>query len=143
MHDSFHSSLLREHIPNDDRLFPGRMDTQLGITPETEGEWAVDRILSHSGSKAESIFEILWKSGDITWLPYYQITHLQALTDYLDLFGANKISKLPKGTGKPPQNDPQVFIGTVFYSPSAKPNPTTPLLSLFKSRLKSTVQSIF
>jgi hypothetical protein len=29
VHDVFHSSLLREHIPNDDRLFPGRMDNSL------------------------------------------------------------------------------------------------------------------
>ena len=41
VHDVFHSSLLRIHIPNDDRLFPGRMDTQL--VGEDEGdEWAVD-----------------------------------------------------------------------------------------------------
>ena len=118
------------------------MDTQLDVTPDTEGEWAVDQILSHSGAKAESIFEILWKSGDITWLPYYQITHLQALTEYLDLFGVNKISKLPKGTGKPPQDDPQVFIGAVSYSSPANPNTTTPLLSLLKNRLNSAVQSI-
>ena len=29
VHDVFHSSLLRIHIPNDNRLFPGCMDTQL------------------------------------------------------------------------------------------------------------------
>ena len=45
IHDVFHASLLHEHVPNDDRLFPGRMDTQIGNTPDTEGEWAVDRIL--------------------------------------------------------------------------------------------------
>ena len=78
VHDVFHSSLLREHIPNDDRLFPGWLDTQLGELPETEGEWAVERILSHAGASTDSIFEIKWASGDITWLPYYQITHLQA-----------------------------------------------------------------
>ena len=33
IHDVFHSSLLREHIPNDDRLFPGHLDTQLGTGP--------------------------------------------------------------------------------------------------------------
>ena len=54
----FHASLLQEHIPNDDRLFPGRMDTQIGNNPETEGEWAVDRILSHAGSRMDSVFEI-------------------------------------------------------------------------------------
>ena len=116
VHDVFHSSLLREHIPNDDRLFPGRMDTQVGNTPETEGEWVVERILSHAGARKDSVFEIKWKSGDISWLPYYQITHLQALTDYLDLFGESKINNLPKGTGKPPQDDPQIFLGYVSLS---------------------------
>ena len=73
IHDVFHSSLLRIHIPNDDRLFPGRMDTQLSDDFDND-EWAVDRILSHHGSRTEATFEILWKSGDVTWLPYYQIT---------------------------------------------------------------------
>ena len=126
VHNSFHASLLREHIPNDDRLFPGRMDSQLGSEPDTEGEWAVDSILSHSGSNTDSIFEIKWKSGDITWLPYYQITHLQALTDYLDLLGIKNISTLPKGAGQPPREDPQLFLGLVSFSPQPILPPTTP-----------------
>ena len=85
------------------------MDTQLEDA-DNDGEWAVDRILSHHGSSTEATFEMLWKSGDVTWLPYYQITHLQALTDYLELLKVDKITKLPRGTGQPPQDDPQVFI---------------------------------
>ena len=49
MHDVFHSSLLRIHVPNDDRLFPGRMDTQLGDSPDAKDEWAINLIKSHSG----------------------------------------------------------------------------------------------
>ena len=112
IHDVFHSSLLRIHVPNDDRLFPGRMDTQLSGADDGD-EWAVDRILSHHGSRTDASFEIYWKSGDVTWLPYYQITYLQALTDYLELLGVRKIAKLPKGTGRPPQDDPQVFVGSI------------------------------
>ena len=99
IHDVFHSSLLRIHVPNNDRLFPGRMDTQL-TGDDDDDEWAVDRILSHHGSQMDASFEILWKSGDVTWLPYYQITHLQALTDYLELLKVKKISKLPTGHGR-------------------------------------------
>lgn len=124
IHDVFHVSLLREHIPNDDRLFPGWLDTQIGDTPEIEGEWAVDRILSHAGSKADTIFEIKWKSRDVTWLPYYQITHLQALTEYLDLLGERNIHKLPKGTGKPPREAPQLFLGAVALGPHSIATPT-------------------
>ncbi|KAJ3514734.1 hypothetical protein NLJ89_g2201 [Agrocybe chaxingu] len=115
VHDVFHSSLLRIHIPNDDRLFPGRLDTQLGIGPETTEEWAVDRILSHSGSKKGAIFEILWSAGDKTWLPYDQVDHLHALTAYLELLGVDSIDKLPKGDGKPPSDDPQVFLGAISH----------------------------
>nr|GAT47604.1 gag-pol polyprotein [Mycena chlorophos] len=47
-HPAFHASLLRIHIPNDDRRFPGRQISQFtGIGDEDEHEWAVDRILSH------------------------------------------------------------------------------------------------
>ena len=122
VHPVFHSSLLRIHLPNDDRLFPGRMDTQLGNSPETEGEWAVDRILSHASSKSNSIFEVKWKTGDVTWLPYYQVAHLQALTDYLDLLGVTRISNFPKGIGSPPRTDPQVFLGanSCFIAPFLK-----------------------
>lgn len=141
VHDIFHLSLLREHVPNDDRLFPGRLYTQFGNTPETEGEWAVERVLSHAGAGTDSVFEIKWKSGDITWLPYYQITHLQALTDYLDLYGESKIRKLPKGTSKPPQEDPQVFLGTLEYIPHPIPNPITSELDEYKSKRHLTAQN--
>jgi hypothetical protein len=66
------------------------MDTQIAGEETTDNEWAVDCIRSHSGTGTDAVFEITWKSGDITWLPYYQITHLQALTDYLDLMGGQK-----------------------------------------------------
>ena len=69
VHDVFHSTLLQIHIPNDDRLFPGCMDTQVAGETPTTNEWAVDHIRSHSGSRADTLFEILWKSGDVTWLP--------------------------------------------------------------------------
>jgi hypothetical protein len=113
VHDVFHSSLLRIHMPNDDRLFPGRMDTQIGGGPDLEDEWAVDVIRSHSGSGETSIFEIKWKSGDVTWMPFYQIRHLQAFDAYLELMGVDNASKLVAGKGKPPQDDPQVFLGVM------------------------------
>ena len=38
---------------------------------EANNEWAGDQIISHAGSGADTVFKIKWKSGDITWLPYY------------------------------------------------------------------------
>jgi len=115
VHNVFHASLLRIHVPNDDRLFPGRLFTQLNPRSETESEWAVDRILSHSGSRRDAVFEVQWKAGDVTWLPYSQIEHLNALKEYIDLQGADDVDLLPIGKGKPPHQDPQVFLG--FISP--------------------------
>ena len=113
IHNVFHSSLLKIHIPNDDRLFPGRMDTQLGVGPEADNEWAVDKIISHARSGQEAVFEILWKAGNITWLPYYQIRHLQALDVYLDLLDIEFLGKLPNGKGKPPHDNAQIFLGAI------------------------------
>lgn len=63
VHDVFHAALLGIHVPNDDRLFPGRQFNQLNAGDDAEAEWAVDKILSHSGSSQDSVFEVLWKAG--------------------------------------------------------------------------------
>ena len=96
------------------------------------------------------IFEVHWKSGDVTWLPYYQITHLQALTDYLELIGVSQISNLPNGSGRPPVDDPQVFLGSISVI-SPLDNPLDKLLSspiiitagLIFKRLYQTLHSTF
>ena len=116
IHDVFHSSLLKIHHPNDDRLFPGRMDSQIGGGLDTGDEWAVETIRSHAGSGEGAIFEVVWKSGDITWMPFYQIKHVPALDTYLDLLGINDAINLPAGNGKPPQDDPQVFAGSLAFT---------------------------
>ena len=126
VHNVFHAALLRAYIPNDDRLFPGRLFTQLNAGNENEPEWAVDKILSHSGSSQDAVFEVLWKAGDITWLPYLQIEHLNALKEYLDLQGVENINILPAGKGNPPHQDPQVFLGAMSPFASPQDYKTTP-----------------
>ena len=69
IHPVFHSSLMKIHVPNNDRLFPGRMETQVADFDEPDTEWQVDRILSYSSSGNSSVFEIWWTLGDVTWLP--------------------------------------------------------------------------
>ena len=49
IHDVFHASLLRPHVPSDDRRFPGRMPCQMPGFGEQPSEWAVERIRSHRG----------------------------------------------------------------------------------------------
>jgi hypothetical protein len=111
IHNVFHAALLRPHVPNDDRLFPGRLDTQLGNADTSEGEWAVDAVETHAGAKENAVFLVRWKSGDKTWLPYYQITHLNALSEYFELQEINGIEYLREGTGRPPKDDLQNYIG--------------------------------
>ena len=118
IHNVYHASLLRIHHPNDDRLFPGRLDTQISGEDVTDDKWAVDHIKSHLGSKSDAVFKVPWKFGDTTWMPYYQTTHLQALTDYLHLLGVKVISKFPKDLGQPLVDDPQVFLGLIALEPS-------------------------
>ncbi|KLO04882.1 hypothetical protein SCHPADRAFT_801356, partial [Schizopora paradoxa] len=96
IHPSFHASLLRIHVPNDDRRFPGRDPHQvlaLGDTTESE-EWPVEKIIDHAGKGATASFLVQWKSGDTTWLPYAEIKHLSALPAYFDALGVESIAKL-------------------------------------------------
>ncbi|KAF8869793.1 hypothetical protein CPB84DRAFT_1637011, partial [Gymnopilus junonius] len=84
VHDVFHSSLLRIHVPNDDRLFPGHLDTQIFEDKDLEGEWAVQKIKLHVGEGKNAVFEVLWKSGDVSWLPYSELKELHELEGYLE-----------------------------------------------------------
>ncbi|KAG6835343.1 hypothetical protein H0H93_002433, partial [Arthromyces matolae] len=79
-------------------LFPGRSDKQIFENNGEDREWAVDQIVTHSGAKKQAIFEILWKTGDKSWLPFGQISHLCALDKYLEAMGIKNISDLPEGS---------------------------------------------
>lgn len=114
LHDVFHASLLRIHAPNDDRLFPGRLDSQVEYLGGTEGEWMIERIKAHAGQGSGALFEVLWKSGDVTWLPYDQISKSTALEDYLESQGVQGIRSLPRGTGRPPQ-ELELIVSTIGW----------------------------
>ena len=112
IHDVFHASLLRIHHSNDDRLFPTRSEAYVFGTDENTQEWMVDRITAHAGSGNNAVFELRGSSGDITWLPYHQISHLRVMQEYLEALGLSDISALPEGSGTPP-DDVQTFSGAV------------------------------
>lgn len=113
IHDVFHSSLLRVHEPNDDRLFPGRLDSQVADLEDKDEEWAIDRIDSHLGSGRDALFEAVWKSGDRTWVPYESISHLAAVNTYLEALGVETVSQLKSDPSAEPL-DPQIFVGASF-----------------------------
>ncbi|KAL0562831.1 hypothetical protein V5O48_019247, partial [Marasmius crinis-equi] len=102
---SFHASLLRIHIPNDDRRFPGRQFHQIPGFGGDDLKWAVDRILSHSGKGRDAMFEVKWAAGDTNWLAYREVCHLVAFDQYCEAMGISKVSELPEGTGNAPEFD--------------------------------------
>jgi hypothetical protein len=79
VHPVFHASLLRIHVPSDDRLFPGRLEHQVADFDDDDQSWEVDRVLGHQGAGHDTMMQVRWASGDVTWLPYYQISHLKAM----------------------------------------------------------------
>ncbi|KAJ7799213.1 hypothetical protein B0H14DRAFT_3491861 [Mycena olivaceomarginata] len=110
---------------------PGRLESQLGISTDATNEWAVERITGHYGRRSEAIFEVLWKSGDSTWMPYDQASKLVALNEYLETIGIPDIKALPYGSGKPPADDPQVFAGSVGLDFETPLEALVNLLNLF------------
>jgi hypothetical protein len=63
-------------------------------------EWAVSSINTHHGKGTDALFELTWKSGDCAWLPYHEISHLEAFTQYLEAQGITKISQLLRQIAK-------------------------------------------
>ena len=97
IHSTFHKSLIRAHVPNDDHCFPGR-DTaksyDFGVAEEPE--WFVDEILAHQWTSQDSLeFQVKWTLGDMTWEPLAECKELQALNEYLDLCGVKQPRDLP------------------------------------------------
>ncbi|KAF9642092.1 hypothetical protein BDM02DRAFT_3063945, partial [Thelephora ganbajun] len=91
---AFHTSLLRPHIPNDNRRFPGRLPIQIPGFSEKPEEWIVNQIVTHHSKGLGSKFQILWKAGDKSWAPYREVVHLNALDRYCKLMGVKDVSQL-------------------------------------------------
>ncbi|KAF9496276.1 hypothetical protein BDN71DRAFT_1365672, partial [Pleurotus eryngii] len=65
----------------------GRSDGLIDENSNSNLEWSVKEMRSHSGSGDRAIFEIVWLTGDITWLPYHQIEGLNVFKRYLEELG--------------------------------------------------------
>ena len=92
---SFHASLLKPHVPSDDRRFPGRLPSQIPGFGDKPEEWIVEAIVAHRGKGNRSDFQILWKAGDRTWAPYREVAHLIAMYRYCELMGVGDPGELP------------------------------------------------
>jgi hypothetical protein len=98
--------------PNKDVSKSGRSSSCV-----TSGSLAISSVISgvHAGAKENAVFLVKWKPGDKMWLPYYQITHLNALSEYFELQGIESIEYLQEGTGHPPKDDIQNYIGVLHF----------------------------
>ena len=94
VNNSFHASLLRPHIPNDDRQFLGRLLIQIPGFGEKLEEWIIDSIATHHSKGMGSDFQIVWKAGDKTWATYWEVAHLNALNQYCELMGIENVADL-------------------------------------------------
>jgi hypothetical protein len=98
IHSTFHTSLIRPHVPNDNERFPKR-DTQVeyDFGNDDDAEWYVDEIISHRWTTNGDIeLKVQWTLGDITWEPLRNCNDLEALDRYLELHGVNSAKKLPR-----------------------------------------------
>lgn len=97
IHHTFHASLLRPAVPNDDAKFPNREATffyDFGDDPERE--WLVDSIVDHEFRGNSIHFHVLWNTGDTTVEPRQNCEDLEALDRYLELHGVAHWRNLPK-----------------------------------------------
>ena len=100
VHPTFHASLLRAHVPNDDARFP-RCDTNAyyDFGAANEPEWFVNKILAHRWVDTMGLeFQVHWKLGDVTWEPLASCKELPALDEYLELHRVNQPHDLPHKT---------------------------------------------
>ena len=74
-------------------------------TPNDQ-EWLVKEILAHAWNKNQLSFQVYWNLGNTTWKPYEACKDLQALNDYLQLFGVVDPYSLPQKIGSYMSHNP-------------------------------------
>ena len=97
VHPTFHTSLLRAHIPNDDARFLCR-DTKVyyDFGAADKPEWFVDEILAHCWVDSVGLeLQVHWTLGNMTWEPLALCKELAALEKYLELHGVKRPCDLP------------------------------------------------
>ncbi|OJT13288.1 Transposon Tf2-12 polyprotein, partial [Trametes pubescens] len=89
---TFHGSLLRPYLENDNDAFPGRSFPEPGpvVTPDGEEEYFVERILDRRRVGRGWQYLVRWlgyNAGSDSWLPGREVEDLAALDVYLKEIG--------------------------------------------------------
>jgi hypothetical protein len=94
---TFHASLIKPHIPNDDKRFPHHYVLKhYDFGQEAKEEWFVDEIIAHQWQDASLELQVRWSLGDTTWEPLANCKQLEALDAYLELQGVISPKALPR-----------------------------------------------
>ena len=86
---TFHASLLRKFIPNDNILFPSQAlpGPEPVVTDNGEEEWFIDRILDERARRKWKQYLVCWGGwGDEEdhWLPGRELKYTEALEHWLN-----------------------------------------------------------
>ena len=84
---TFHTSLIRPFVPNDEVQFPKREAKSFyDFGNDDNQEWFIKEIIAHNweGNKNLNLL-VHWTLGDVTWEPYNTCKDLEALDRYLEL----------------------------------------------------------
>lgn len=90
----FHASLLCIHYLNNDYHFPGRQLSKITSLGAVE-ELMVSCITDHHSMGTDFLFKVEYTIGNSNWVPYMDISRLEALTQYLELLGINDAHDIP------------------------------------------------
>src|ERR1700710_931248 len=94
---TFHNSLIRPYIPNNDTWFPNHETKAFyDFGKDDAQEWFVDEIIGHEWTNEGLQFRVQWTLGDVTWEPLSGVKELEALDRYLELWGVKRSRDLPK-----------------------------------------------
>ena len=93
---TFHTSLVRPFVPNDEVQFPKwEAKSFYDFGNDDDQEWLVEEIIAHrwEGNKNLSL-QVRWTLRDVTWEPYNICKDLEALDRYLELQGVSRVCNL-------------------------------------------------
>ena len=94
---TFHVSLIRPHMPNDDERFPHCDVTRhYDFGQAAEDEWYVNEIIAHRWNGNSLELHVQRSLGDTTWEPLSNCKQLEALDNYLELRGVKSPKDLPR-----------------------------------------------
>jgi hypothetical protein len=93
---TFHASLVKPHVPNNDEKFPHQdVLKHYDFGQEAEEEWYICKLLAHCWNGSALEFQVQWSLGDTTWEPSSSCKWLEALDAYLELSGVKSPRELP------------------------------------------------